>query len=100
MRVSVAVALPGCQEVVEVELPPGATVEQALRAARVAERHPGLDLASLEVGIWSRRSSRDAALREGDRVEVYRPLQADAKALRRERAQRAPLPRAGRRPPR
>jgi putative ubiquitin-RnfH superfamily antitoxin RatB of RatAB toxin-antitoxin module len=84
MRVLVVVALPDAQELVPVELPEGARLADALVAARVAERHPGLALD--RVGVWGRVRPADAALRDGDRVEVYRPIRADAKALRRQRA--------------
>ena len=84
MRVLVVVAQPRVQEVTALDLPEGATVAQALAAARVAERFPGLDLRC--TGVWGRRCGPDARLRDGDRVEVYRDLQADAKALRRTRA--------------
>ena len=94
MKVSVAVALASRQEVVEVELAEGSDVEAALVAARVRERWPELELDRCEVGIWSRVSARDARLREGDRVEVYRPLAADAKAMRRERARLKPSTRS------
>jgi len=94
VKVSVAVALASRQEVVEVELAEGSDVEAALVAARVRERWPELELDRCEVGIWSRVSARDARLREGDRVEVYRPLAADAKAMRRERARLKPSTRS------
>ena len=86
MRIAVAVALPGRQEVVELELPPGATAADAIAAARLGERFLGLDLSGVVLGIWSRPCAPDTALREGDRVEVYRPLVADPKAERRKRA--------------
>jgi putative ubiquitin-RnfH superfamily antitoxin RatB of RatAB toxin-antitoxin module len=88
MRVLVVVALPHAQDVVEVQLPDGATVADALAAARVAERHPGLSLE--RVGIWGKPCAPGAVLREADRVEVYRPLRADAKRQRRVRAQLNP----------
>ena len=84
LRAWVVVALADRQEVIELELAEGATVADALAAAHVAERHPGL--AQAPVGIWSRRVAREEPLRDGDRVEVYRELRADAKAQRRERA--------------
>ncbi len=84
MRVQVVVALPGGQDVATVDLAEGATLAEALAAARVAERHPGLSLAA--VGVWGRRRDPGQVLREADRVEVYRPLRADAKAIRRQRA--------------
>lgn len=86
MRVTVAVALPARQEVIDLDLAEGSDVAAALQAARVAELFPELGLAECEVGIWGRVCARDQVLREGDRVEVYRSLAADAKAMRRERA--------------
>lgn len=86
IRVTLAVALPGRQEVIALELPPGSTVAEALAAARIAERFPEADAAKLKIGIWSREVSLRTALREGDRVELYRPLKADPKAMRRARA--------------
>ncbi len=94
MRVTVAVALPGRQEVTELDLPEGADVAAALAAARIAERYPEIALDRCDVGIWSRMCARDTVLREGDRVEIYRPLAADAKAMRRERARIKPSTRS------
>jgi putative ubiquitin-RnfH superfamily antitoxin RatB of RatAB toxin-antitoxin module len=67
------------------ELPAGATVRQAVLASGLAAACPGLDVATCEVGIWSRACAWEAALREGDRVEIYRGLQVDPKVARRER---------------
>jgi putative ubiquitin-RnfH superfamily antitoxin RatB of RatAB toxin-antitoxin module len=92
--VTVAVALPSRQEVIAVRLPEGATVAAALEAAGVRARFPDLDVDRCEVGIWSRVCGRDTALREGDRVELYRPLAADAKAMRRARARLKPSTRS------
>ncbi len=99
LKVSVALALPGRQEVLELELAEGATVGDAIAAAALAQRFPGLDVAALEVGVWSRPCDRSTIVRDGDRVELYRPLQADAKAERRARARlrtSAPRSRSGR----
>ena len=84
MRVLVVVALPEGQDMVAVELEVGASLAQALAASGVAQRHPGLSLD--RVGVWGRRRAPGWVLRDGDRVEVYRPLRADAKAMRRARA--------------
>src|SRR5438477_524982 len=84
--------LPWCSNAVvfERELADGATVRVALEQARIAERFPQLGaIASLRAGIWSRLVALDAPLREGDRVEVYRALKADPKAMRRARVRRA-----------
>jgi putative ubiquitin-RnfH superfamily antitoxin RatB of RatAB toxin-antitoxin module len=85
MRVTVAFALAGRQEVFEVDLAAGATLADAIAAAPLGARFPGVDLDSLDAGIWGVRAARDTLLREGDRVELYRPLQADPKEMRRRR---------------
>jgi putative ubiquitin-RnfH superfamily antitoxin RatB of RatAB toxin-antitoxin module len=86
LRVSVAAALPGRQEVIEVDLPEGSRVADAIEASGILERFP--ELREAATGIWSKPCARDAILREGDRVELYRPLIADAKEARRSRARR------------
>ena len=85
IRVTVAIALPGRQEVIAVELAQGATVAEAIAAARLTERFPGMDVTMLKTGIWSREASLATVLRDADRVEVYRALKADPKAMRRSR---------------
>ena len=94
LRVLVAVALPDRQEVIEVDIPDGATAADALEVARVRERFPELGSAALTLGIWSRPCAGDTVLRSGDRVEVYRPLQADPKEQRRARARLNPSSRS------
>jgi putative ubiquitin-RnfH superfamily antitoxin RatB of RatAB toxin-antitoxin module len=94
MRVSVAVALPGRQEVIELELDTGATLADAIAAARLAERFPGVDFAAMRAGIWSRAAKLATVLRDGDRVELYRPLNADPKDMRRSRAAARPSSRS------
>jgi putative ubiquitin-RnfH superfamily antitoxin RatB of RatAB toxin-antitoxin module len=86
LRVSVALAMTGRQEVVDLELPEGATVAEAVAASGLLERFPGLDPATLSAGVWGRGRPAEARLRDGDRVEILRPLRADAKAQRRARA--------------
>ena len=92
MRILVVVALPQAQELVPVELAAGATVADALAAAQVSHRHPGLTLDLL--GVWGRRCDPGTPLRDGDRVEIYRPVAADAKKMRRARADLSRLPRS------
>ena len=88
LRVEVAYARPDVQVLEPLILPPGATVEAAIRASGLLERFPEIDLARDGAGIFSRPVALDAPLRDGDRVEIYRPLQADPKDLRRQRARR------------
>ena len=94
IRVLVAVAFPGRQEVLELDLPEGSTVRDAIVAANLRERYPGIDPGAFEVGIWSRVVSAATLLRDGDRVELYRALKADPKDARRTRARLTPSTRS------
>jgi len=78
LRVEVVEAWPGRHRRVELELEEGATVGDALRAARVT--------AARAVGVHGRRVGAEQRLADGDRVELYRPLPADPKEARRRRA--------------
>ncbi len=86
MRVEVVYALPLEQAVVSVECEEGTTVREAIERSGLLSRHAGIDLA--RVGIWGRRTHPDAAVRDGDRIELYRALAADPKEVRRRRARR------------
>ena len=94
LRVVVAWS-PAPREVREVSLdmPAGSTVAQALAAAGWSAGPEGG--APRETGIWGRKAPGAQALRDGDRVEVYRPLQVDPKVARRERFRRQGARRAG-----
>jgi uncharacterized protein len=94
IRVQLAVAFPERQEVLELDLPEGSTVSDAIIAANLRERFPGIDPGAFEVGIWSRVASAATVLREGDRVELYRALKADPKDARRARARLKPSTRS------
>lgn len=94
MRVSLAVALSQRQEVIELELPPGATVADALRAAGFPKRFPEFAGRPARLGIWSKPCDAGTMLREGDRVEAYRPLAADPMEQRRARARLKPSTRS------
>lgn len=88
IRVEVACAEPQRQFLRRIELSDGATVADAIDASGLGAEW-GIDPAALTVGIWSKPVARDARLRDGDRVELYRPLKADPKESRRRRAARA-----------
>src|SRR5262249_10396308 len=87
IRVTVIYALPERQTEIELSLPSGATVVEALERCGLAAIHPEIDLARSPVGIFGRRVERDRVLAHGDRVEIYRALIANPKAARRRRAQ-------------
>ena len=86
MSVEVAYATPGKQLIVAVEVPAGATVAEAVRLSGIEEYFPEIDLDNDPIGIFGRKVRRDRELRAGDRVEIYRPLKADPKHVRRELA--------------
>lgn len=85
IRVEVAWAEPRRQFLRALELPAGATIAEAIAASGI-EAECGIDASALDSGIWSTPASRDTHLRDGDRVELYRPLQVDPKEARRRRA--------------
>ncbi len=87
-RVEVAYATPVRQEIIEVSVRPGTTVEQVIRASGVLERFPEIDLTRQHVGIFGETARLQDAVHDGDRVEIYRPLLADPKEARRKRAAR------------
>ena len=86
IRVEVAYARPDQQIIIPVELPAGATLEQAIIQSRILEQFPELDLKTAKVGVFGKLGKPAAILRHGDRVEIYRPLIADPKAVRQQRA--------------
>jgi putative ubiquitin-RnfH superfamily antitoxin RatB of RatAB toxin-antitoxin module len=89
IRVEVVYALPDKQYLREVTLEQGATVEQAIEASGLLQLRRDIDLSQNKTGIFSRPVKLGDRVEEGDRVEIYRPLIADPKELRRQRAERA-----------
>lgn len=86
LRVSVAYSPgPGQVEEEQLVMPPGATLRDALTASRLVLRHDEIDVETARVGIWGRFRALDDALRDQDRVEIYRPLRVDPKEARRQR---------------
>ncbi len=94
-RVEVACATPALQVLVEVAVAPGASVEQVIRESGVLERFPEIDLNRQRVGIFGELAALNDVVHDGDRVEIYRPLRADPKEIRRRRAAKTG---AGRKP--
>lgn len=87
-RVAVAYAVSGHQEVREVITHPGATLEQVIRASGILERFPEIDLSRQAVGIFGEIAALGDPVRDGDRIEIYRPLLMDPKEVRRKRARK------------
>lgn len=88
LGIEVVYALPGEQDVVGLTVAPGTTAGEAVDLSGLVRRHKTIDPGSAQIGIFGRVVAADTVLRDGDRVEIYRPLVADAKQARRRRAAR------------
>ena len=86
MWVEVAYATPEKQAIVRVDVPAGCTVGEAIARSNIRSQFPEMEIDPAAVGIFSRKVSMSQVLREGDRVEIYRPLLADPRETRRKRA--------------
>ncbi len=86
MRVQVCYARPNVDFLRELVLPAGATIGAAIMQSGLLREVPEIDLAVARVGVFGKLKSLDSAVRDGDRVEIYRPLIADPKESRRKRA--------------
>ncbi len=86
IQVEVAYARPDVQVIIPLKVHQGATVEEAVKLSGVLDNYPEIDLAQNKVGIFGKLTKLKAALRAGDRVEIYRPLIADPKEVRKQRA--------------
>jgi putative ubiquitin-RnfH superfamily antitoxin RatB of RatAB toxin-antitoxin module len=84
--VEVAYALPEKQEIVMLEVEPGTTASQAVASSGITRHFPGLVLEGAKLGIFGKAVKQDYILHAGDRVEIYRPLIADPKDARKQRA--------------
>jgi putative ubiquitin-RnfH superfamily antitoxin RatB of RatAB toxin-antitoxin module len=97
LHVTVAWASPAAQELVTVILPEGTTVADAFAASKLSDGY-GSIVAIDRIGINGRLARIDSVLTDGDRVEIYRPLIADPKEIRRARARSKPVPKKPGRP--
>jgi hypothetical protein len=88
IRVQVCFARPDLQILHDLRVQPGATVEDAIRRSGVLLDAPEIDLTVCRIGIHGKLKTLDTALRDRDRIEIYRPLIADPKESRRKRAEK------------
>lgn len=86
IQVEVAYARPDEQLIIPLEVEEGTTVAEAIEKSGILERFPEIDLEKNKIGIFGKLTRPAQALREKDRVEIYRPLKADPKETRRRRA--------------
>lgn len=83
ISVEVAVAWPELQVIVPLDLDAGSTVADAIERSGLGERFPDLELSPERLGVFAEKRDPDDRLRDGDRVEIYRPLKVDPKVARR-----------------
>ncbi len=93
MELEVVYATPVKQVLIKFEAPAGCTVAEAVELSGIRTKFPDLKVKTGLVGIFSRKVDLDQVLRDGDRVEIYRPLIADPKEMRKQRALRDAKPR-------
>lgn len=89
ITVEVAYALPERQSLLTVSVSKSATVQQIIEQSGILQQFADIDLTRQKVGIWSRPVKLTDTVKPGDRIEIYRPLIADPKDLRRRRAEKA-----------
>jgi putative ubiquitin-RnfH superfamily antitoxin RatB of RatAB toxin-antitoxin module len=91
LQIEIVYAEPQRAIVKSLSLPAGARVADALRWAALDPAFRGVDVANSAVGIFGKLTRGDQLLRQGDRIEIYRPLLTDPKEARRARAREAVL---------
>ncbi len=96
ITVEVAYALPQQQKIIALQVEPGTTAMQAVERSGITEVFADIDLATAKMGIFGQalgvkglKAASEQVLEQGDRVEIYRPLTADPKEVRRRRAEKA-----------
>jgi len=85
--VEVAYALPDQQVILPVKLSAGTNAEAAIQQSGILAKFPEINLSENKIGIFGKLTQLDTPLRDKDRVEIYRPLIADPKEVRRQRAE-------------
>jgi len=89
ITIEVAYALPTTHSLLTVSLEAETTIEEAIQASGILALHSEINLAVNKVGIWSRMAKLKDIVNHGDRIEIYRPLIADPKEVRKRRAEKA-----------
>ena len=90
IRVEVAYALPGKQKIIALTVEQGCTARQAAEQSGIASQFDDIDLDAAKMGVFGKTvKPANYVMREGDRVEIYRPLLVDPKQARKERAEKA-----------
>lgn len=83
LRIEVVYARPEKQTLLKLRVPAGTTVREAARLSGIRGEFPEIDLAVNKLGVFGKKVPADTPVKEGDRVEIYRPLKADPREVRR-----------------
>jgi len=86
IAVEVVYAVPGDHSLIALQVPRGTTAGEAVRCSGILDERPGADIT--HIGVFGEHVGHDHPLEDGDRVEIYRPLEADPKEVRRDAARR------------
>lgn len=89
ISIEITYALPEKQSLLNLSVPINCSVKDAIEQSGILALHPEIDLKENKVGIWYKATKLDTPLNEGDRIEIYRPLIADPKEVRKRRAAKA-----------
>ncbi len=89
LEIEVAYATAEQQKIIVLQVDSNTTVAQAIEASKIADLFPQQDFKNNPMGIFGKLCSRESVLRQGDRIEIYRPLLCDPKQARRDRAMKA-----------
>lgn len=87
MNVAIVYCTTQAEHRIELEVPAGTTIGAAIEVAGLSDQEPMLQSGALKVGIWNRIARLEDLVREGDRIEIYRPLTVDPKEGRRLRSE-------------
>lgn len=101
LTIEVAYALPYKQKIITLQVPPGTTVQEAVRLSKITDEFPEIDPEQAPMGIFGQHlgtkgmaPASEYVLSAGERVEIYRPLLVDPKEVRKQRAEKARKERA------
>lgn len=95
IAIEVVYALPDKQTLLRQQVAAGTNALDAVKASGILDKHPEINIATSKMGIFGKLIKPDTVLREKDRVEIYRPLIADPKEVRRKRAEEGKVMKKG-----
>jgi len=91
LHIEVVYGVPDKQKILAISVPQKTTIKQAIIESGIMDLFADIDLTKNKVGIWNKVAKLDDILEDGDRIEIYRPLLADPKEVRKRRAEKAKL---------